>query len=1045
MIASENIDNFLKGINLSIFAYGQTSTGKTFTMKGPAQTLDGIIPSSIREIFRRLNDEKNIKYTLKISYLEIYNETVNDLLDPTKKNLEIRESLQRGIFVNNLTEIPVGSFDKAMGLFKQGDQNRVMAETKLNEKSSRSHTIFRLSLEVSKIVDGKAKTYMSQFNMIDLAGSENVSKAKTDGIRMKEGGNINKSLLALSNVISKLSSNPKSFVNYRDSKLTRLLQNVLNGNCKTMVICTITESSSCYAETMNTLHFGLKAKNIKTSIKVNEFLDEKSKIVMENNQLKSKIKQLEDLMKGGEGDSQGFIPNNNSFNYQGKNDSNNKGNDEQNKSQSEMISALEKEINLLKRILMSNEEIGEDVSCISNEISVHSNNYNINMGMGNLMQSAQKYKASSSTGVPNLASMLSSGKKMTDSARKMPNHSSSLAHNLNYSSRNEFHEPEYNQNSSSVFKRCMTDMKMDMKIEPKQPTSNFLSMSGMNNYNNLSSKKYSNNNPMFSAYKSQLHQNDSDLDFLCPSEFGNTNNNINSDNYYSLLKENDDLRKNLYEVRKNYIETVQQKENQIKSLNYNLNLTMENCEKLIREAEENYMNLKLNYDRLKEDIQTKETENKNLTQKIRNLEASNNFYNEEINKLNQEIIKLNENLYRETRLKETEMKLCDLQKIYENMKREFEFDKNYIIELKQQNDKFKSENGSMKIQIESHKSENLSYKTQYDVLKKNYDLLTAENSKLKNDLESYKNELIQHKDKLSKMRGELNQLKSKLESQNDKKDKENNYTSICSKNKSNDKKGAVNATLVQNQMKIDEMEKTINSQSTYIIQLETQVSELKSNLFKIEHTQIVEYQKLLDESFSKINDLQSDLELANEKNGYLEKLIKIEKIQSGTEKKSKNPSQTPFREISQSTTDKKTEITSLNENQMKNVSHFCISEKDLIMNSSNSINQSLPLKEENLPNLENIENTNTLNLQENNDSLNTTCNDNNNKDIEFLGKKRKYLPRVYQSMIEKNINNNGILSTANKNSENTLVKYFFKFRLLIVLLKITNTPIPIKK
>lgn len=283
---------------MSLFAYGQTSTGKTFTMRGTDKN-PGIIPHAIKETFNLLEEDKTVlKYTLKVSYLELYNEAVNDLLNANNKNLEIRESAQRGVFVNNLTEIQISNVEKAMHLLKQGDSVRVIAETKLNEKSSRSHSIFRLSLEVTKSCDThKTKTFLSQMNLIDLAGSENVSKAKTEGIRMKEGSNINKSLLALSNVISKLSVNPKSFVNYRDSKLTRLLQNGLSGNSKTTIICTISEASACYSETLNTLHFGNKAKNIKTDIKINELLDEKMKIMNENNELKNKIKRLEEMMK----------------------------------------------------------------------------------------------------------------------------------------------------------------------------------------------------------------------------------------------------------------------------------------------------------------------------------------------------------------------------------------------------------------------------------------------------------------------------------------------------------------------------------------------------------------------------------------------------------------------------------------------------------------------------------------------------------------------------------------------------------------------------
>ena len=134
-------------------------------------------------------------------------------------------------------------------------------------------------------------------NLVDLAGSENVSKAKYEGMRIKEGGNINKSLLALSNVINKLSQNNKNFVNYRDSKLTRLLQSALGGNSKTTIICTMIDDNNHYSETLNTLHFGIKAKNIKTIVKENEIHEnDKKKISMENQALRNKIKMLEKII-----------------------------------------------------------------------------------------------------------------------------------------------------------------------------------------------------------------------------------------------------------------------------------------------------------------------------------------------------------------------------------------------------------------------------------------------------------------------------------------------------------------------------------------------------------------------------------------------------------------------------------------------------------------------------------------------------------------------------------------------------------------------------
>ena len=220
-----NLSNLLKGINISIFAYGQTSTGKTYTMKGKNHNLNGIIPLSIKEIFAQLSDTTIVKYSVKISYVEIYNEKVNDLIDPIKKNLEIRQSVIKGVFVNNLTEVTVQNAEKAMDILNTGENHRIVAETKLNEKSSRSHTIFKIKIEFRKKELDKSnkdieKSYTSILNLVDLAGSENMTNAKTEGIRLKEGSNINKSLLALSNVINKLSQNSKNFVNFRDSKLT---------------------------------------------------------------------------------------------------------------------------------------------------------------------------------------------------------------------------------------------------------------------------------------------------------------------------------------------------------------------------------------------------------------------------------------------------------------------------------------------------------------------------------------------------------------------------------------------------------------------------------------------------------------------------------------------------------------------------------------------------------------------------------------------------------------------------------------------------------
>ena len=296
---------------MTIFAYGQTSTGKTYTMQGEIPNNAGIIPLTLEEIFEQIKKDKDIiDSQIRVSFIEIYNESINDLLDSSKINLDLRETANREVIVNNLTEIKIKNHEQALNLLLKGNESRIVASTKLNEKSSRSHCIFRLNIEITKNIKknnfGEEETekvlLKNHINLIDLAGSENSNKTGCVGQRLKEGSNINKSLLALSNVINKLSQNNGNnnsnsqnfFVNYRDSKLTRLLQNSLGGNSKTTIICTITDDAEHYTETMNTIHFGNKAKNIKTVVKVNEVKNQNyQQMILENEKLKKKLKQLE--------------------------------------------------------------------------------------------------------------------------------------------------------------------------------------------------------------------------------------------------------------------------------------------------------------------------------------------------------------------------------------------------------------------------------------------------------------------------------------------------------------------------------------------------------------------------------------------------------------------------------------------------------------------------------------------------------------------------------------------------------------------------------
>ncbi len=281
------IASAVQGINATVFAYGQTASGKTHTMRGVDQA-PGIIPLSIGELFKEIAKVKDRTFQVRVSYLELYNEAINDLLS-TSEDLDIRESLH-GIYVKGLSEFDATCPEQALTRLCAGDTVKKVGETKLNEQSSRSHTVFRVCLE-SKPVDSlpTVPARVSQLNLVDLAGSEGVSKTKAEGVRLREGVNINKSLLALSNVIHRLSSSAGKFINFRDSKLTRMLQPALGGNSKTAIICTMSQLRVNYQESINTLLFGVKAKRVKNSVRVNEVVPDNHK------RLQLALKEIQNL------------------------------------------------------------------------------------------------------------------------------------------------------------------------------------------------------------------------------------------------------------------------------------------------------------------------------------------------------------------------------------------------------------------------------------------------------------------------------------------------------------------------------------------------------------------------------------------------------------------------------------------------------------------------------------------------------------------------------------------------------------------------------
>ncbi|KAJ3123078.1 hypothetical protein HK098_002227 [Nowakowskiella sp. JEL0407] len=303
-IAKEIVEGSMDGINGTIFAYGQTSSGKTHTMQGNASE-PGIIPQAITHIFQHIIDSPEREFLLRVSYLEIYNENIRDLLAPEKDNLKVNEDITRGIFVKNLTEEIVSSPQEVAKLMIKGDRNRHVGETNMNERSSRSHTIFRMDIESRDREEGKkgrssigGAVKISSLNLVDLAGSERVGHTGAEGIRLKEGGHINKSLLTLGTVIKKLSENG-GHIPYRDSRLTRILQPSLGGNARTAIICTITPSNVFMDETVGTLKFASRAKTIKNKPEVNETISDEALLKQYKKEIRDLKEQL-DVVKARE-------------------------------------------------------------------------------------------------------------------------------------------------------------------------------------------------------------------------------------------------------------------------------------------------------------------------------------------------------------------------------------------------------------------------------------------------------------------------------------------------------------------------------------------------------------------------------------------------------------------------------------------------------------------------------------------------------------------------------------------------------------------------
>ena len=307
--AKPAVNSVLEGYNSTIFAYGQTGTGKTFTMEGftynQYDESRGIIPRTIEDIFAYIesNSNKDTKFIIRAGYLQIYNEMISDLLKPNNpnKNLNIREDKKKGLYVEHLSEWAVRAPSDIYSLLEKGASCREVSNTNMNDVSSRSHAVFMITVEqlISDLeMNGKQITKIGRLNLVDLAGSERTRITGATGKQLEESKKINKSLSALGNVINALTdSKERKHIPYRDSKLTRLLENSLGGNCKTTMIATISPAQCSFNESLSTLNFAKRAKNIKNRPIVNEDIDHNALIHQYENELRKIRLELEEKSK----------------------------------------------------------------------------------------------------------------------------------------------------------------------------------------------------------------------------------------------------------------------------------------------------------------------------------------------------------------------------------------------------------------------------------------------------------------------------------------------------------------------------------------------------------------------------------------------------------------------------------------------------------------------------------------------------------------------------------------------------------------------------
>lgn len=332
--ARQIIEKSVEGQNGTVFAYGQTGSGKTFTMSGTSNNYSyrGLIPRAITGLFQEIGKKPDLDCTVKVSYLEIYNETFYDLLSTTpsylqKGDISLLEDYKGNLNIKGLSIIQVNNEEEAFNLFFEGDSNKTISLHHLNKESSRSHCIFTMYLEIKSRIESSEKVKLSKINFVDLAGSERVKNSGSTGITLKEANYINKSLTFLEQVVISLTEKSKSYkkvnklpsikgnsgehIPYRQSKLTHLLKDSIGGNCNTIMICTIIPEESHLHETLSSLYFAKRMMYVENEVSVNTQLDIHKQLknyARENKQLKQELAMFSTLNNRGRINYEPYTP-----------------------------------------------------------------------------------------------------------------------------------------------------------------------------------------------------------------------------------------------------------------------------------------------------------------------------------------------------------------------------------------------------------------------------------------------------------------------------------------------------------------------------------------------------------------------------------------------------------------------------------------------------------------------------------------------------------------------------------------------------------------